>query len=85
MYRYLMGKSQLEQLAKEALMPRGDHKADKNQSWFAVTKEGEHHPVMDKQQWQLRDVQSDSATLLEPGKVLSYFGQNNQKILKHGL
>lgn len=45
-----MGKSHLE-LAKEALMPRGDHKAGKNQSWLVVTKEGEHHTVMDKQQW----------------------------------
>lgn len=64
-----MGKSHLEQLAKEVLLPREDHKPGKNQSCLAVTKEGEHHTVMDKQQWLLRDVQNDPATLVKPGKV----------------
>lgn len=45
-----MEKIHLEQLAKEALVPRGDHKPGKNQSWPAFTKEDEHHTVMDEQQ-----------------------------------
>lgn len=51
MYRYLMRESHLEQLAKEALVLRVDHKPGKNQCCLVVTKEGEHHTVMDKQQW----------------------------------
>lgn len=69
MYRYLMGKSHLEQLAKEALVPRGDHKPGKNQSCLAFTKEGEDHTVIDKQQWQQRDEQSELATLLKPNNI----------------
>lgn len=54
MYRYLMGESHFEQLDKEALVLRVDQKPGENQSCLAVTKEGEHHTVMDKQQWKLR-------------------------------
>lgn len=46
-----MGESHLEQLAKEALVLRVDHKPGKNPSCLVVTKEGEHRTVMDKQQW----------------------------------
>lgn len=64
-----MGESHLEQLAEEALVLRVDHKPGKNQSCLVVTKEGEHRTVMDKQQWQLRDVHSDPDTLLKPGNI----------------
>ena len=46
-----MGKSHVEQLAKEALVLKVDHKPDKSQQCLAITKEGEHHSVVYKQQW----------------------------------
>lgn len=45
-----MGKSHIEQLANEVLELRVDHKSDNSQQCLAVTKEGEHHTVIYKQQ-----------------------------------